>query len=359
MNILIIVPHLNLGGIGKYVQMMSLELASIGHKVVILTTGGELEKGLTDQNISIIKINLDTKRIYSPKVIIAWLKARELVCSNKIDIIHAHKRVGQMLAMLLHLSTGIPTLCTIHGMYKPKRSRKMLPLFGDKIVAVSKSVADQLRNDFSLEREKVVTIRTGLRFREFDYVDRIESDLDKKEFILGCVARLSPEKGHSNLINVFSHLLKKHTNIRLWILGTGKEARRLREESFELKIENKIKFLSAKDCSNIEFYRAIDLYIQPSLEEGLGIAAMEAQYSGLPVIVSGAGGLSELIINGVTGINYMGDSSVLYESLDLLVSNSAQRDEMGGNAKIYAKHHYAISLTVKNLISVYSSMLLK
>ncbi len=114
---------------------------------------------------------------------------------------------------------------------------------------------------------------------------RQEFGIDPQVLVMGHVGRFSPEKNHKFLINVFYSLAQKHTDSRLLLVGSGPLETEIREQCNKLGIEDRVIFAGIRSDVN-RILQAMDVFVLPSLYEGLGIVAVEAQAAGLPCIAS-------------------------------------------------------------------------
>ena len=107
------------------------------------------------------------------------------------------------------------------------------------------------------------------------------------DFVIGHVGRFYPQKNHEFLIDVFNEVHKQKSNAKLLLLGDGPLQEQIRQKTKSLGLVESVIFVGLqKDPA--PFYSAMDVFVFPSLWEGLGIVLLEAQYNGLPCIVSGA-----------------------------------------------------------------------
>lgn len=113
----------------------------------------------------------------------------------------------------------------------------------------------------------------------------------------GTLARLAPEKGLSILFEAMAELSETLPGARLVVGGEGPEEANLRRQAKDLGITSRVSFFGWVDPPDT-FFEAIHLYVQPSLREGLGLAAQEALAAGRPVVVSRVGGLPEAVGQG-------------------------------------------------------------
>lgn len=105
------------------------------------------------------------------------------------------------------------------------------------------------------------------------------------ELVIGHVGRFNPQKNHSFLIDIFAALLKKEPNAVLLLVGGGEGMSKMQEKAQELGIAEHVRFLGVRS-DVADLMQAMDVFVFPSLYEGLGIALIEAQAAGLPCVVS-------------------------------------------------------------------------
>jgi glycosyltransferase involved in cell wall biosynthesis len=355
MRILFLTAHLNQGGITTYLKTLGAELVEQGHAVYVVSSGGELSDVFEQAGMQLITVDLNTKFFLSPKVGRAVRKLIDWVKTEKIDIIHAHKRVPQTVAYFVSKDTGVPYVSTLHGFHKVRLSRRLFPCWGQRVIAISQAVAKHLHQDFSVPMEKINIVRTGIDLSIFKPVEEKQPIAGKPEdIIIACVGRFSAEKGQAGLLDVFAKLHQRHPHAHLLLLGAGREKKHLQEKIQQLEIEHRVTLLSPDRYKNTDVYAAADIYVQPSLQEGLGISVMEAQAMALPVVASGAGGLEELILPDQTGFNYQQDDALLLAYLSKLVVSSELRARVGAEAGQYAHIVYSIELMAKKVLAVYT-----
>ncbi len=141
--------------------------------------------------------------------------------------------------------------------------------FKNKNYNVLKNAIDT--NEFSFNEEFRKNIRNELGL--------------EKNFVIGHVGRLHAQKNHIFLLEIFNKLKLKKKNAKLILIGTGPLETEIKKKVKKLNLENDVIFLG--NISNVnELYQAMDVFVLPSLFEGLGIVAIEAQAAGLPVVTS-------------------------------------------------------------------------
>jgi glycosyltransferase involved in cell wall biosynthesis len=160
-------------------------------------------------------------------------------------------------------------------------------------------------------------------------------------FLVGIIARLSDVKGHLYLIRAMQKVIKIFPNTKLLIVGQGKMYAQLIKETYALNIKDKVVFISQADNIN-EMLSAMDVFVMPSLQEGLGLALMEAMAQGLPVVGSAVGGIKTLIQDKVNGL-LVSPANVeeLAQAILKLLPDSQQRVVLGANARKFIMENFS------------------
>ena len=172
-------------------------------------------------------------------------------------------------------------------------------------------------------------------------------------------ARLIPSKGIDILLKAVPDILDENPGIRLMIVGSGPEEIKLKRLAAELGIESKVIFTgSVADIHN--YYSAFDIFVLPTLSEGLGITILEAMSFGLPVLASAAGGITEVITHERNGILIEpGDINELRTALQFLLDNPAKAKQYGCRAKEDIKKTFANNRMIQETILVIKEIIRK
>ena len=365
MKILFLVNHLNVGGISSYILTLASGLKRKGHSVFIASSGGELLSKFNDLGVIYISIPIKTKNELSPRMFLSLLKLRRVIKDNKIEILHSHSRTTQVLGSWLHKLTGAKHISTCHGFFKRRFSRKVFPCWGEKIIAISEQVQEHLKDDFKVSSGQISLINNGIDVDKFKSVppsekQEFKSRLGlKSEPVIGILARLSDVKGHKYLIEAMKTVLVTFPDTQLLIAGEGKMEKELKKLTESLGIEKSVFFVPER-LDTRDILSAIDIFVMPSLNEGLGLALMEAMASGLPVIGSAVGGIKTLIKDGDNGLLVSpGDSSEIAKAIIDLISDSNKALGLGVNARKYIAKEFSDEDMVLKTEEVYLECLRK
>jgi len=360
MKVLLITTHLNIGGISSYLLSLSKGLKAKGHEVYLASSGGEMVEQFKKEGISYIPIPIKTKAEISPKILLSLFQLTKIVREEEIDVIHANTRVTQVLACLLSKSMHKPFVSTCHGFFKKRLFRRLFPCWGKKVIAISESVRDHLIQDFHREEKNIKVIHNGIDIEKFKPQSHKATKSQMKEKlglkdapVVGIVARLSDVKGHIYLIEAMKTVLEKVPTAQLLIVGSGKMQNELLNLTASFKIEKSVKFIPSVSDTK-EVLSAMDIFVMPSLNEGLGLGLMEAMASGLAVVGSYVGGIKTLIQDGHTGILVRPKQvKELSDAIILLLLDEEKRRCLGNNAQIFIGSNFSIEKMAEETAWVY------
>jgi glycosyltransferase involved in cell wall biosynthesis len=159
-----------------------------------------------------------------------------------------------------------------------------------------------------------------------------------------------------DLIRAVALLCLEFPTLRLEIAGTGAQREDLEREVGRLGLTGRVCFLGwQRDLGPI--FRSWDIFAMPSLEEGFGMAGLEAMAQGLPVVATSVGGLPEIVKDGQTG--YLvppSDVMALAGRLRLLIPDSEHRRAMGAAGRERARNHFSVDRMVAEIAAIYDSL---
>jgi lipopolysaccharide heptosyltransferase II len=364
MNILIITTHLNFGGIASYTVSLARALSKRGHNVTVASSSGGMLDELKLTGARHILINIDTKSELSPKILTSLSKLIKIFKKEKFDIIHAQTRVTQVLAFLLSKFTDVPFVSTCHGFFRPHWGRKLFGFWGSNVIAISEAVKRYLIEKMGVDAGRVCLIYNGLdidRFsKDFTSREKVESKENlglKNEPVVGCVCRLSHVKGVQYLLVAMQRILERLPRAQLLIVGGGNYKEDLVGLARRLGIQENVFFHPPLgDISSV--FAAMDVFCLPSLQEGLGLAIMEAMAWGLPVVATCTGGISDLIEDGIDGLLVRPkDPEALAGAILELLCDEKKAREFGIKAKASISRKFSLEKMVTKVEDLYSRVI--
>lgn len=269
------------------------------------------------------------------------------------EIVHGHYASSYgMLLMRLKFKNSILSLWGSDVYEFPKRSFIHKKLF-QRILNSAPIVCSTSKD---MAREASLYVKKDFHITPFGIdTERFKpTDIDNPVFTIGTVKSLEKVYGIDRLIHLFDKFQSQFEGeVQLNIFGSGSELDSLQSLVKDLKLEPIVHFKGfVEDQNLIEAFNSLDVFIALSRQESFGVAALEAQACGIPVIVSNVGGLPE-VVNSETGFIVEGD--VLEEGLGALkkLSNADFRKSMGAKGRSFVVDNYSESVCVDQLLKVY------
>ena len=292
MNILLLTTHLNSGGITSYLLTLTKGLIERGHSVSIASSGGNTEADFRRLKANLLTLNIRTKSELSPKIYWALSPLKRFAEENKIDVIHAQTRVTQVIGYWLKRLTKKMLVATCHGFFRPRFFRRIFSCWGDRTIAISEQVQEHLIKDFHVSLERIALVNSGVDTDAYKPASSAERSAIRKKYnfkdndpLVGMIARLSDVKGQDILIQAMPKIIAALPSIKLLLVGEGKMEAKLKSLVANLDLGNSVQFLPIVNQTQ-EILSMLDVFVNPSRQEGLGLSIMEAQSSGLPVVAS-------------------------------------------------------------------------
>jgi len=362
MRILLLTTHLNFGGIASYTVTLAEALKKRNHQVTVASSGGDMLSRLKSSGIKHINLNIRTKQGLSPKVLLSFFKLSKVI--RQFDIIHSQTRVTQVLGKALSIVYKIPYVTTCHGFFTPKPSRRLVSAWGNKTIAISEAVRSHLVKDFQVKKENIALIHNGVNISWFDkkYTAEEKQEIRREynlssKFVVGLIARLSPVKGIKYLISAFKLLIQDGLDAQLLLIGDGPEKQLLIEQAEQLGIKSKVIFApSVVDTGRS--LSVMDVFVLPSVQEGLGISLAEAMAASCPVVASDVGGIYSLVKNNKTGLLVTPeDPEAIARAVKELLLDNGLREKLALAGKEFVTEKFSLEEMAVKTERVYSTVI--
>lgn len=386
------------GGAQKYVYDLVTNLPTDQFEPVVLVGFGEdLQKKIETPQVakqSLLRGRRDTRHeiriIRVPEmgrdinIITEWKvfwKLIKIILAEKPNIVHLNSSkvsgLGSLAVFLIRISYLVTrnssraprAIFTVHGWaFNEKRSFvsvfiiKFLSwitvLLSHKTIVISKSEEAQAIT-FPFVRNKIKLVYNGIE--KIDFKNKTEA----REFLvqkavtrtvlvnnnlwIGTIAELHKNKNLFALIQVMRWLKE---NVILVIIGDGEERKNLEHQIEEHNLKDKV-FLTGKIENAGEYLKAFDIFVLPSVKEGLPYTLLEAGLAELPCLSTYVGGIPEIIRNNVSGVLVEPNSKKITEGLEFLISNPEKAKEFGKNLKEKISPDFSLEKMVEETIKIY------
>lgn len=350
-----IVHKLAIGGLenGLVNLINSMPETRYRHAIVCMAGYSDFAERIRNRNVAIIDLE---KR--PGKDLMHYSRLMDILKSLKPRIVHT-RNIGTLHCQFVAAAAGVDY--RIHGEHGwqisdlsggSKRQiylRKVSRTVVHRYMAVSAHMAGWMRSLVGIPENRISQIYNGVDVEAFSPTSErkaesgVGSSKTKAPLVIGTVGRLDPIKDHRTLIMAFSSLLacerNRNRDFRLVIVGSGEMHDSLKALVSELDLANRVLLTGASDDVS-SVLRTFDLFVLPSLNEGISNTILEAMATGLPVVATSVGGNSELILPGQTGALFdPKDSEQLVAILQSYLHDSALREQHGraGRERVITK----------------------
>jgi glycosyltransferase involved in cell wall biosynthesis len=284
--------------------------------------------------------------------------------THRIAVAHSHEFSMAVYGACAARGAGIPHVITMHGgRYYAGRLRRRLALraamaLSARTVAVSSQLADAIGRDLGVRQSRILTIPNGVRYTPPERVTlRDELRLRPEDPLIVSVGNLYPVKGHRHLVDAVALLIDQHPTLHLAIAGRGELEASLAAHAAERGLAGHVHLLGLRsDVSAI--LAAADVFVLPSLSEGLPLALIEAMFAGRPIIASEVGEVGTALAGGRVGVLVKpADAGELAAALDSLLCDPLLAKTLGDRAVRQAVAQYDSSRMVRRYTNVYEQAL--
>lgn len=324
MKILYLITKSNFGGAQRYVLDLATEAKNKGFLAMVAAgvekKNNDLQSFLDSHEIPFIEIPHTARDVSVKKDFLSFFSIYKIIKTKKPDIVHFNSSkmaLGLLSARIVRFFNGYPKkiIFTAHGWPfnepRPYWQQKIIwliswfsVLLSDKTITIAKFDFDKAKF-MPFTSKKIVYIPNGIQKINFhsrkksreEISGLINNSLDK-EYLACTVAELNKNKGIAFLIEAVE---MSPLPIKFVIVGDGEDREILQELIREKNLEDKI-FLTGKIADAKKYLKAFDLFILPSLKEGLPYVILEAGLASLPVVATSVGGIPEIIQDMKSGI---------------------------------------------------------
>jgi len=306
-----LITGLELGGGAENMlfQLLPKMRDGLNNQVCVIKGRGEIGKKLEERGILVHY--LDLKNIFDLKIIFRYKKIlKEFNPDVQVNyLIHADI-FGRIFGKIFGVKKIVPYIRNIH------KNRNLL-MFLDRItlsladfVLINSETAKKYYIEkMGAKKDRIICIPNGVDLARFENFNvniaekKKEIGISENAFVIGTVARLEKQKDVPTLIRAFAIVVKKYPETHLLVVGHGSQKENLKNLIKGLNIEDKVTILE-KRKDILELLQVMDIFVLPSLNEGMSNALLEAMAAEKMIIVSNIEENKELIRHGLNGLNF-------------------------------------------------------
>lgn len=294
------------------------------------------------------------------------IKVARLMKKERIDIVQMTlfyaEIIGALSALLARVKIKISWEVYTH-------SRKLRHLLAyrliykivDVVVTVSENTKRIIVKERRIDPTKVITIHYGVDLKRFDRLDgrhkRDELNLSQDHLILGVIARLTDQKGHIYLIQAAPRIVKEFPEVRFVFAGNGPLRQSLEDKINSLGLNSHFIFLGFR-ADVKELLNAFDIFVLPSLFEGLPNVVLEAMACSKPVVATSVAGTPEAVADGITGFLVPSrNSAALAKALIRLLKDRNLINNMGKEGRRRVETYFSLESQIEEFQHLYEQLL--
>ena len=364
MKILHLTSHLNIGGITRYILSLTKQQITRGHHVIIASDHGETEQQLIALGASYWPLPLHTSAEFSPQVFWAAHQLAARLCEEPVDVIHAHTRVGQVVADQVTQRLKLAYVTTWHGIYRRRMGRRLWPCTGTYTIVVSEIVRRHLMESFQVPASRIRCIYNGIDTAHYALQPqetllqqyRARWQLPSDQPIIGGIGRLAAGKvkGFDLLLVAAALLEETLPHLHVLVVGDGPRRPFLEDVARRLGIRQRVHFIGSSEDIRIPL-ACLDLFVFSSRwPEAFGLTLIEAMASGKPVVASRSGAVPEIIQHGVNGwLVPPNDPVAMAEGIAQLLNTPAEATRLGQQAQRRVQECFGLERMAAEIETVY------
>jgi glycosyltransferase involved in cell wall biosynthesis len=364
-----VITGLVLGGGGQVMRTIirNLDRSRFDADVFCVIGGGELLSEIEEYGAHVRIIPAHSGGGHFPYRPARVLELARHLRRGKYDLVHTHLFQADVIGGIASRLAGIPCVVkSLHNMGAWKKPRhlavdRLLAGGTSRVICCSEWQRESAIRQEGLDPSRVVTIYHGVdpaRFKvsvpRHEYLRSLGLDPGKQ--VVGTIGRPIKEKGHRYLLEAIPEILRIHPELQFVIVGEGPLREELQQTIRTAGLHDKVKLVGARGDIP-ELLSIMDLFVFPSVSEGLGIAVLEAMAAGVPVVASNIRPLSEMVTDGETGLLFEArNPQALAGAVNRLMSDSTLAGQLRDRASSQVGARFTERHMVGSLERVYEEV---
>ncbi len=353
LRLLEVVTRLDVGGVPAHLMLLLEGLRARGYEITVACGACDPEHKARLAALGIHLEMVELHRLPSPVHDIRGLvRLHQLIRRGRFDIVHTHMSkaalLGGLAGWLAHVPVKVNTAHNLGSVAMPKAwlralfwiyDKILLSVTMDAVITVSERARNAVLSKHLLGPERVFAIPNGILSARSGHADAARAMLlaghsgGDGRLIIGTVARLVWFKGLDVLVAAAATVVKSCPESVFVVVGGGPLRAELEHQAKVLGVGRHFIFLGERR-GMAQLYRAFDLFVLPSVSEGMPLTILEAMNAATPVIATRVGGVPELVDDGETGLLVPPrDPDALAAAILRLLENPRLREDMGRHGR--------------------------
>ncbi|MFH1878853.1 MAG: lipopolysaccharide heptosyltransferase II [Candidatus Omnitrophota bacterium] len=358
MNIMQLLPALNVGGVEKGTIEIARYLTLNGHKSVVVSGGGRLEKNLVATGSRHYKLPIGKKNPFI--MLYCYFRLCGIIRKENIDIVHGRSRIPALTGYFASRSTHRAFITTAHGQYRKHFISRVMG-WGKIVIVANDMMARYMKENFEVPLSRISVIPRGVDLGKFSFIP--PSERKNAEFTVGMISRFTALKGHPDFLEAASYAARKMRNIKVILMGDASSAKPEYIKKIGLTIrrlfpEGAVVFKSSEE-DVAEILKQMDVLVSANrVQEAFGRSVIEAQARGTVVVATKVGGVMDNVEDGVTGLLCeSGNARDMADKITRLARDRALREKLALSARENVEKKYSLDKMATMTMKVYSQAL--
>lgn len=333
-------------GTSTYTSSLLKGLLDRGHKCVLVTVEGAMVAEYEKVSVELHALpKLDKPRSpFFPKQ-----QLRHIASEAQPAVVHIQSGHALAAGLLAAEAARAATVLTVHTPLGKRRLRRAIAST-DRVIAVSQAVREDLVNNVRVPKEMIRVIPNGLDLSQYKVPC---PGGDSGVPIIATAGPLEPMKAQKDFLTAARKVMDAGCNAQFLVIGDGQEENALRQQAADLDIQKHVTFVTG-----VTNYRqpisTCDVFVLPSLLEGLGISVLQAMAFAKPVVTSNAGGLCMLVRDGENGLMVnRSDPDAIAAAVIKLIENPALASALGERARSFVAAEFSMAACVDKTLACF------
>lgn len=363
MNILHLYFSLGVGGAENILIsiLKNIDKKNFNSIVCTISDGGQVANQAEGLGCRVIKMGFKKINFFNRKKVI--LELERVVKELSIDLIHSNMYHANYVARVVGKKLNIPVVIAVHNTYKKVKWHRQFinwvySRYTKKIIAGSNDIKmDILKYDYVAE-DLVEVIPNAIDLKQSESAltknqAKNQLGISEDHFVIGNVARLEEQKGQKYLLYALDQIVKSgNAKVKLLLVGDGRQKDELKSLVNQLNLSEQVLFLGTRSELG-DLYRAMDVFVMPSLWEGLSLAMLSAMAADIPVIATKVGGALEVLNDGRGTLIRSENVLDLVAAINLHINSPAQDVVSIIKAKKYVEENHSNALMVRRYQNIF------
>lgn len=353
-KVLLLGGRFQVRGSVTYTLNLAKGLLRRGCMPCVLTAGGPMTATFESSGIRIHQTDRLGKPIYD---MFAFRRFLRSAVSEDFKLVHVQHKAQLRHGLKAARALNLPVVLTIHHFFEPGETLRVSKKYLRGIIAVSQAVREDLVNHAKVPRELVRVVRTGV---DVEAALRARGERpDSHTPVVGTVGMLSRVKGNEYFLRAAREILDRGHEVHFVVAGQGEENARLRRLAREFELTRNMTFVTDFSHNN-EVLRALDVFVNPSVREGLGISVLQAMAFGVPTVSTASGGIHSFVTDCETGLMVpQKDHVALAVAIIRLIEDREFAHKIASAASKMVEREYPLDRMTDEVLDLYTEVVKK